>query len=230
MELDEVGSTNAWLMERAEETPDGLWLRAERQTAGRGRRGRSWSQQSGNLAASTLVRPAAVLPAQQLSFVAALALDDALAGWVAPQRRVLKWPNDLLLDGCKLAGILLERSGQAVVIGFGVNLVDYPGGVHPPATSLAAAGIDPPSAVQLLAALRESFTAWRLRWQDWGFEPVRTRFLERAHGLGARLVARLSDGTELTGSFDGLDGDGALRLRLDGGTIRAIHAADVFAL
>ncbi len=176
------------------------------------------------------MRPAAGLPAQQLSFVAALALDDALAGWVPAQRRALKWPNDLLLDGRKVAGILLERSGAAVVVGIGVNLAHHPEGLDPPATSLAAAGIAAPAPAQLLAALRESFTAWRLRWQEWGFEPVRARFLERAHGLGARLVARLADGSELVGNFDGLDGDGALRLRLDGGTIHAIHAADVFAL
>lgn len=165
-----------------------------------------------------------------MSFVAALALDDALANWVEPQKRALKWPNDLLLNGRKVAGISLERSAGAVVIGFGVNLAHHPLDIDPPATSLAAAGIAPPSPGQLLAALRESFTAWRLRWQEWGFEPVRARFMERAHGVGARLVARLADGTELIGSFDGLDGDGALRLRLDGGTIRAIHAADVFAL
>ncbi len=240
--LSEVGSTNDWLLARASGLADGQWLIADRQTAGRGRRGRTWldsgSDSAGNLMASVLVR--ADGPVQQLSFVAALALRAAIiaTGGQGPDapalpldaRLLAKWPNDLLLDGVKVSGILLEGSGDALVIGFGVNLVDAPTDTERPATSLAAAGIAAPAPVALLAALITAFAEYRRLWATQGFDPIRTRWLAAAAaGVGDRVVARLGAET-IEGRFEGLDPDGALTLRLDDGGLRAVHAGEVFAL
>jgi BirA family biotin operon repressor/biotin-[acetyl-CoA-carboxylase] ligase len=231
--LAEVGSTNDWLLARADALPDGHWVIADRQTAGRGRRGRAWSDGAGNLMASVLVRADGAV--QQLSFVAALALHVALAasggqGSETPAPRFwLKWPNDVLLDGAKVSGILLERAGNALVIGFGANLAQHPVETERPATSLAAAGLAVPSPMDMLARLMPAFVRYRRLWEDEGFEAIRTLWLARAAGLGDRVTARL--GTEtLEGRFEGLAADGALTLRLDDDSLRAIHAGEVFAL
>ena len=191
--LAEVGSTNDWLLERAVGLADGHWLIADRQTAGRGRRGRAWGDGAGNLMASVIVRANGAV--QQLSFVAALALLDALEaaggqGAATPAPRFhLKWPNDVLLDGAKVSGILLERAGNALVIGFGANLAQHPGGTERPATSLAAAGLAVPTPLALLALLMPAFAHYRAIWADEGFEAVRNRWLARAAGLGERITA-----------------------------------------
>jgi BirA family biotin operon repressor/biotin-[acetyl-CoA-carboxylase] ligase len=233
--LDEVGSTNDWLLEQAAVLPDGQWVRADRQTAGRGRRGRVWSDGLGNLMTSVLVR--AKGPVQQLSFVAAVALREAILAATngvqglspcPPEALRLKWPNDLLLQGRKLSGILLERSGDALVIGIGVNLASHPVIAERPATSLGAEGIAL-GPRELHLALVDCFDEWRARWALHGFAPVRAEWLRHATGLGDRVVARLGD-EALEGRFDGLDGEGALLLRLDDGDVRAIHAGEVFAL
>ncbi|GGE07842.1 biotin--[acetyl-CoA-carboxylase] ligase [Polymorphobacter glacialis] len=231
--LAEVGSTNDWLLARTSELPDGHWVIADRQTAGRGRRGRAWGDGAGNLMASVLVR--AEGPMQQLSFVAALALHTALAasggqgGDPPVPRFLLKWPNDLLLDGLKVSGILLERSGEALVIGLGVNIASSPDTTERPAISLAAAGLPAPAPLDLLARLMPAFAEYRGLWQTQGFDPIRTRWLARAAGVGDRITARL--GTEtLEGVFEGLEPDGALALRLDDGQLRPVHAGEVFAL
>ncbi|WP_426163370.1 biotin--[acetyl-CoA-carboxylase] ligase [Sandarakinorhabdus sp. DWP1-3-1] len=222
--LAEVGSTNDWLLARAGELSDGQWVLADRQTAGRGRRGRAWGDGAGNLMASVLVK--AEGPVQQLSFVAALALHTALA---QGDRIRLKWPNDLLLDGTKVSGILLERSATALVIGFGANLRSFPTGTERPAISLAAAGLPVPATTDLLAALITAFSGYRGLWATQGFEPIRSRWLALAAGVGDRIAARL--GTEtLEGRFEGLEPDGALALRLDDGSLRPVHAGEVFSL
>lgn len=231
-EFAELASTNDWMSEAASQgAAEGDWVRADRQTAGRGRRGRAWVSPPGNLYASTLVRlrpddP----PAQQLGFVAALALHEALAAWVEPRRMQLKWPNDLLLDGRKLSGILLERNGDAVIVGFGVNLAHYPTDVERPAISLAEAlGVSPEPQLAL-AALAEAWMRGLALWRDSGFGAIRQHWLDRAHPLGTELVARLADGSEWRGRFDGIDEAGALRLRLADSSVHLIHAADIFAL
>lgn len=231
VELEIVGSTNDWMVERAAAgAPDGLWVRADRQLAGRGRRGRSWASESGNVFATTLVRPQpGEGPPQQLSFVAALALDHVLQWWVPHERLALKWPNDVLFDCMKLSGILLESAAGGTVIGFGVNLVHHPDEVERPAISLVGGGIQPPSASEFVARLRDCFAGVRAKWRSHGFEPIREAWLERAAGRGGLLAARLGKET-LTGRFDGLAPDGALRLRLVDGSVRAIHAGEVFGL
>lgn len=207
--------------------PHGLWLRAEVQTGGKGRQGRSWVSPPGNLYASTLVRlMPGDPPAPTLALVAAVALDQLVAGYVGEARLSIKWPNDLLIDGAKLAGILLERAGDAVVVGFGLNLASYPEGLERPATSLAAAGLDPPDPGVSLSDLAESFARWLGRWRSEGLEPIRRQWLKRAHPVGAALAA----GDGLRGLFDGLDEDGALRLRLADGSVHVMHAGDVFLI
>jgi BirA family transcriptional regulator, biotin operon repressor / biotin---[acetyl-CoA-carboxylase] ligase len=225
----ETGSTNADVIALAETgVGEGFWLRAERQTAGRGRQGRAWSSPVGNLYASTLVRlrPSDPQPAT-LALVAAVALEEAV--WVFGAQPVLKWPNDLLIGGAKLSGILLERAGDAVVIGFGVNLAHAPEGIERAATSVAAHGTAPDPGV-FVETLAEAFARWLGRWRGEGLSPIRDRWLARAHPLGTALTARLADGSSEDGLFDGLTQDGALILRLADGATRVIHAGDVFLL
>jgi BirA family biotin operon repressor/biotin-[acetyl-CoA-carboxylase] ligase len=210
---------------------EGLWLRAEAQSSGRGRQGRDWASPPGNLYASTLVRlrPSDPPPAT-LALVAAVALDAAVRIWLddrAPLR--IKWPNDLLIGTAKLSGILLERSEDAVVIGFGVNLAHHPDLPDRLTTSLAAHGAAV-SAGDFLETLAESVSRWLDKWRGEGLVPVRSRWMERAHLPGTALDVRLPDGSTQHGLFDRLDADGALILRLADGTTRVIHAADVFLL
>jgi BirA family transcriptional regulator, biotin operon repressor / biotin---[acetyl-CoA-carboxylase] ligase len=159
--------------------------------------------------------------------VAAVALHEAVR--VFGVEAMLKWPNDLLVEGAKLSGILLERVEEAVVIGFGVNLADNPTDLARAATSLAAhaAAPDPHSFLEVLA---ERFAAWVERWRGTGIAPVREHWLAHAHPIGTPLTARLADGSTLDGLFEGLNGEGALILRLADGTRHVIHAGDVFLL
>nr|WP_184084213.1 biotin--[acetyl-CoA-carboxylase] ligase [Sphingomonas xinjiangensis] len=225
----QTGSTNADLAELARSgAGEGLWLRAERQTAGRGRQAREWVSPAGNLYASTLVRlrPSDPPPAT-LALVAAVALEEVVA--VFGVRATLKWPNDLLVEGAKLSGILLERVDDAVIIGFGVNLAEAPHDLDRAATSMAAHGGAPDP--QLFAdTLAESFERWVARWRGEELATVRDRWTARAHPVGTALTARLADGSSLDGLFGGLDASGALMLRLADGSVRVIHAADVFLL
>ena len=142
---------------------------------------------------------------------------------------MIKWPNDLLLDGAKLCGILLERADDAVVIGIGVNLAHHPEKLERPATSLGAHGVTPDPA-DFLETLATAFERWLSIWRNEGLAPVRTRWLDRAHPIGTALTARLPDGSAIDGLFSGLDSEGALILRLADGTSRVIHAADVFLI
>ena len=142
---------------------------------------------------------------------------------------VLKWPNDLLIDSAKISGILLERAGDAIVVGIGVNLAHHPTDTDRRATSLAAHGATPDPA-DFAETLADTFARWLSIWRGQGLAPVRTRWLERAHPIGTALTARLPDGSATDGLFNGLDSDGALILRLADGTARVIHAGDVFLL
>jgi BirA family biotin operon repressor/biotin-[acetyl-CoA-carboxylase] ligase len=211
---------------------EGLWLRADRQNGGRGRQGRAWVSPPGNLYASTLVRLRPTDPeAASLALVTAVALEEAVRAHIGPDGATvtIKWPNDLLVGGAKLSGILLERAGDAVVIGIGVNLAHHPHDLDRPATSLAALGtiVDPANFQETLA---DAFARWLGIWRGQGLAPVRARWLERAHPAGTPLTARLPDGAAVDGLFDGLDSGGALVLRLADGGRRVIHAADIFLI
>jgi BirA family biotin operon repressor/biotin-[acetyl-CoA-carboxylase] ligase len=210
---------------------EGFWLRAGRQTGGRGRQGRAWASPEGNLYASTLVRLRPHDPqAATLALVAAVALEEVVSAYLPRAHAVrIKWPNDLLLDGAKLSGILLERADAAVVIGVGVNLAHHPTDLARPATSLAAHGATPDPA-DFLETLADAFERWLGIWRAEGLGPVRARWLDRAHVPGTALTARLPDGSAVDGLFAGLDHEGALILRLADGTTRVIHAADVFLI
>ena len=232
-----TGSTNADMLELAQGgASEGMWLRAERQTAGRGRQGRDWASPEGNLYASTLVRlrPSDPPPAT-LARVAGVALEETVRlfldreGTGRAAGLALKWPNDLLLDGAKLSGILLERSGDCVVIGMGVNLAHHPEGLDRRTTSLAAHGAAADPAL-FLETLAEIFTRWVARWRGEGIGPVRDRWAARAHPPGTARTARLPDGSAIEGLFLGLDSDGALRLRLADGSAHAMRAGDIFLL
>jgi BirA family biotin operon repressor/biotin-[acetyl-CoA-carboxylase] ligase len=162
-------------------------------------------------------------PAPTLALVAAVALQTVIAVHV-PQARI-KWPNDLIADGAKLAGILLEREGEAVVVGFGANLAIYPDDVPRPATSVAALAGSAPDPHGFLETLASSFDAALVLWRSEGIAPLRKRWLAAAHPPGTPLSTPAGEG-----AFDGLDDGGALRLRLADGSMRVIHAGDVFLI
>jgi len=227
----ETGSTNDDLASLAREgAAEGLWLRAERQTGGRGRQGREWHSPAGNLYASTLVRlRPADPPAPTLALVAAVALHEVASAFAGGARIEIKWPNDLMVGGAKLSGILLERLDDAVIVGFGVNLADHPDQTARPATSFVALGGAPDAAI-FLEALAESFARWLGRWRDEGLAPIRARWLAAAHPPGTALSTHTASGAWVEGLFEGLDESGALRLRLTDGSAHIVHAGDVFLI
>jgi BirA family biotin operon repressor/biotin-[acetyl-CoA-carboxylase] ligase len=225
---DELDSTNSQARRLAEGGEQGpLWISAARQTAGRGRRGRVWTSGEGNLAATLLLRPEA--PASvtgQLSFVAALAAAETTAHFAPSAVITVKWPNDVLAEGKKLAGLLLEGGPGWLAIGIGINLASFPDGTEFPATSLAQLGIAPPTAEEALTVLAARFAHWYDVWMKDGFEPIRSAWLVRAAGLGAPIRARLPNETR-EGVFEGIDQSGALLLN-EQGSVRAIAAGEVF--
>jgi BirA family biotin operon repressor/biotin-[acetyl-CoA-carboxylase] ligase len=231
LHVPETGSTNADLRQLAEAGgEDGLWLRADRQTAGRGRQGRDWSSPIGNYYGSTLVRLRPGDPmAATLALVAAVAIEDAVRSCVPNigARLALKWPNDLLIDGAKLSGILLERTGDAVIIGMGINLASAPDLSDRATTALVDHGVTvAPATMQALLA--DAMTRWLAVWRRQGLASIIERWEARAHPRSTPLTARLPDGQALTGVFDGLASDGALRLTLADGAAHVIHAGDIF--
>jgi BirA family biotin operon repressor/biotin-[acetyl-CoA-carboxylase] ligase len=227
-----TGSTNDdMLAEAAAGAAEGLWLRADCQTGGKGRQGRDWESPRGNLYASTLVRlRPADPPAPSLALVAAVALHETLALFAAGAPIAIKWPNDILAGTAKLAGILLERVDQCVVAGFGANLAAYPPVTSRPATSLAELGAAAPDPQLVCETLSESLARWLARWRGEGLAPVRAAWLAAAHPRGTALSTHGPDGHRLEGLFEGLDGGGALRLRLADGSIHIVHAGDVFLI
>ena len=228
-----LGSTNAEALRLARQGECGpLWVVADRQTAGRGRRGRTWISPPGNLYASLLLTEAAPVEHwPELSFVAALAVHDAVVE-VAPDlkpRLAIKWPNDLVLAGAKFAGILIEGENGAVAVGIGINCADHPAGMDYPATDLAAAGA-PVSPAALFGALSVKMIGRIAQWNGGeGFSTIRTDWLARAAGLGEEVRVRLAD-RDLTGRFEAIDPAGSLVLRLPTGKTTTIAAGDVFML
>ncbi len=215
---------------------------AGEQSKGRGRRGREWLSKPGNLYASLLMRPDfAAEKAMQLSFVAANGLAEAISGVLAEGTSVTcKWPNDILVEGRKVSGILLETSTvgkeagnggnpQWLIIGFGVNIEHFPDDAEFPATSLIGEGADREKATPalLLESICRRFQAGFATWRKLGFAPVRRSWLARAHGLGGPVRVRL-ERRSLDGTFRELDEDGALLLETGAGETLRITAGDVF--
>ncbi|MFN3970484.1 MAG: biotin--[acetyl-CoA-carboxylase] ligase [Gemmobacter sp.] len=234
--LDRVDSTNAEAVRRMAQAP--VWVLAGEQTGGRGRRGRAWASPRGNFHATLVMRPGGGAGDAALrSFVAALALREALAAVTgAGAALALKWPNDVLLSGGKVAGILLEAAGDGVrvahlAVGIGVNLIAAPDaafleeGALRPVTVLGETGVRvEPRA--LLDHLAPAFARWEAVLVAEGFAPVRAEWLAHAARLGEPIRARTGAETR-EGVFETLDATGALVLRMGGGRV-AIPAADVF--
>jgi BirA family biotin operon repressor/biotin-[acetyl-CoA-carboxylase] ligase len=229
-----LGSTNAEALRCARGGESGpLWIAAVRQTAGRGRRGRAWISPAGNLYASLLLTaPAPVRRWPELSFVAALAVHDAileLAPGLAPMLGI-KWPNDLLLDDAKLAGILVEgecADPAAVAVGIGVNCTSHPTEIDQSATDLACAG-ESISPDRLLLAISSKMLGRLEQWRAGAdFSIIRMEWLARARGRGQEVAVRLAAG-EVIGRFEGLDESGALILRMRGGDQMRITTGDVY--
>lgn len=229
-------STNAEALRLAPLIEGKAWVITHDQYQGRGRRGRGWAMPPGNFAGSLALRPTGDARLAALySFVAALALADALAAVIGPAARLaLKWPNDVLLNGGKVAGILLESAGQggavsALAVGIGVNLAAAPpadpGAAFAPVSILEETGIavTPEDFLDLLAP---AFAAWEARLLAEGFEPIRQAFLARAARLGETIIARTGN-AEITGRFEGIDPTGALILTTAAGR-QAVPAADVY--
>lgn len=236
--LDQTDSTNADARRRADAGETGpLWIVARRQTEGRGRRGRSWESQDGNLF-STLLQLTRKSPAEaaQVTFVAALAIADLLDAYAPASLVTIKWPNDVMLAGQKTSGVLVESGahesgGLWLAVGIGVNLAHAPEGTERPATALvhhlrgdvAAA----PTVEAAAAKLAEAFDVWMTRWETLGFQPILDAWRTRTPGLDGPAVARLGRET-VEGTAEGVAPDGALKLRLADGSLRLISAGDVF--
>lgn len=224
--IRETGSTNADLaarLARGDYVAEGAWLVADRQTAGKGRLGREWQDGAGNFMGSTVVRPGPGDPSPEtLALVAGLAVHEVISPTVAV---FLKWPNDVLAGGAKLAGILLERAKDAVIVGIGVNLVRAPEVADRATASLAGLGgeIDRDT---FAAALAQQFATDLDRWRSYGLGPIVNRWNAAGHPIGTPL--EIDDSSErLAGTFAGLSDTGALQLRLADGSLRAIHAGEV---
>lgn len=227
----ETGSTNAELVGRlqaGEAVPEGYWLVADRQTAGRGRQGRAWSDGHGNFMGSTVVHGGAGdPPLHTLALVAGLALQAVAArGVAADARPFLKWPNDLMIGHAKIAGILLERTGDAVVVGIGVNLAVAPQVEGRETAALVDLGftLDRDGFANELAA---SFAAELRCWRQGGLDPVVSRWQAVAHPPGTPIVVGEPGEVALTGTFAGLDRQGALILARADGTRQSINAGEV---
>ena len=231
--LGDVGSTNDEARQRLEMLGDGPYVvTGARQLSGRGRRGRAWVSPEGNVYASFALRPDAPLSRfPELSFVAALAVSDAAIEVVPDGTRVrCKWPNDVLVDGAKVSGILLETAatpqGQAVIVGIGVNVISKPADTPYPATALAEydAAI---RADTVFEALSRALARRISQWEAGGFPAVRADWMARADALNEQVIARLSD-REVRGRFVDLDEDGALLLETGAGDMVRIAAGDIF--
>ncbi|ODA68505.1 Bifunctional ligase/repressor BirA [Methyloligella halotolerans] len=242
LRLDSTDSTNAEALRRASAGEDGpLWIWSARQSRGRGRSGRDWQSQTGNLFASLLISPSCPLAtAVQLGLVAGLAAHQAAATVIREAGKAellpkltLKWPNDVFLGSAKLAGILVENAAtpdenrSTVVIGTGINLAHHPETLPKPATSLAAHDMEVQPA-EMLRALSETTDRWLKKWSDGaGFQEVRSAWMDRANAIGDPISVQLPN-ERLEGRFQGLDATGALRLELQDHKERRITAGDVF--
>ncbi|MBD2841710.1 biotin--[acetyl-CoA-carboxylase] ligase [Erythrobacter rubeus] len=231
--VEETGSTNADLaaaVRAGERVNEGSWLVAERQNAGRGRQGREWFDGSGNFMGSTVVAiKAGDKPPATLSFVAALSVFEAASDAVGDGANVqLKWPNDVMLEGAKLSGILLEMVAEHVVVGIGVNLAQAPDLAERRIVAIADF-VKPPPLRDFADDLARVFARELQSWRDTSLSDMLERFLALSiHSQGAPIRVHDADGEFVEGTFAGLEeSDGALRLRLADGAERVIRAGDI---
>jgi len=228
----ETGSTNGDLLARlagGTAVAEGHWLVADRQAQGRGRLGRAWSDGAGNFMGSTVVHLGpGDPPAGSLALAIGLALAEAVAPWVpAPAHPLLKWPNDVMIGTAKLAGILLERVGDAVVVGVGVNLVAAPEIAGRATVALTQFG-PAPDRDDFAATLAAAVAAEVQRWRAYGLGPQIARWSAAAHPVGTPLtVSQPGGAAPISGWFAGLAEDGALRLAMADGSAHTIHAGDI---
>jgi BirA family biotin operon repressor/biotin-[acetyl-CoA-carboxylase] ligase len=232
LSLAEAGSTNEEALARAREGENGpLWIVTQRQTAGRGRRGRTWETSHGNLAASFL-RVTNIAPARSatLSLVAGLATAEAVRACAPGLSLSLKWPNDVLVDHAKLAGILLESEavpqGLTTVTGIGINVLSAPEALTYPATSLAALG-RAVRAEELFLALADAWLDYEKVWDEGrGMSRIRTLWLQHAAGVGSEITVTLGDRV-VSGTFESLDEQGRLLLRARDASLMPVSAGEV---
>lgn len=211
------------------------WILADAQSAGRGRRGRVWQSPKGNLM-TTVYQPGRIETerAGQLSFVAGLALADTVSSLIGPDGTVsIKWPNDVLVGGAKISGILLESGAASdahldwVCVGMGLNLAHFPDNTPYLATSIAAHTGHRPDNLAVLEVLASAFDRYYRQWQDFGFSVIVTKWRQQAHNLGREIIVRLEK-SELSGIFEDIDDTGALILCSEDGERHIVSAGDVF--
>ncbi|HWV54897.1 biotin--[acetyl-CoA-carboxylase] ligase [Pseudorhodoplanes sp.] len=230
---ESLDSTNSEALRLARSGEGGpLWIVAREQTAGRGRRGREWVSAGGNLATSLLVSlPVTPAVAATLGFVASLAVRDACSAQAQGAVFALKWPNDVLADGAKVAGLLLESEARAgtlaIVIGIGVNVASAPSGMPYPAAFLRSFAPEI-TAGSVFSQLTDAWMGYAGRWDEGhGFDVIRRAWLAQARGIGQAISVRTGDRVE-SGIFETLDEEGRLILRKTDGMIRVISAGDVY--
>lgn len=227
----ETGSTNADVAARlrsGDALPEGTWLVTDRQTQGRGRHGREWFDGKGNFMGSTVVQAHFGDPAPgTLSLVAGLAVHEAVTPWLRTDHEAqLKWPNDLMIGPAKLVGILLEREGNAVIVGIGVNLAVAPELPDRETVSLSALGVQI-ARDDFAASLAAAFARELERWRTYGLAPIINRWLAAAHPVGTPLKVNVLGEQPLEGTFTGLTAEGALQLRFADGTTHVVQSGEV---
>lgn len=227
--MAETASTNADLKQLVSQTTidEGYWLRAEKQSGGVGRLGRKWESPVGNLYCSTIigVRPGDP-PPSSLAFVTGLAVYQVIGSYLPRTKVMLKWPNDILLDGAKVCGILLERVGDHVVAGIGVNISVAPVIAGRAVTRLNAHGAEV-DAADFLNRLTVTFAEFVASWRELGLHYILDQWQKAAHPLGSAIMTSDEQGQKLRGNFAGLAADGALRLSKADGTLIEIRSGDV---
>ncbi len=230
-----TGSTNAdliALLRTGEPVPDGYWLRAGTQTGGKGRGGRTWISPPGNLYASTVINLASSdPPPQTLALAMGLAVHEQVTSLLMVQdhpRVLIKWPNDVLVGSAKVAGILLERSGNAIVVGIGINLAFAPDIAERQTACIAALNPDyEAGADHALTSLVPRVAQSVARWRSEGLAALIQRWNNAAIPTGSPLSVNTNENEILRGTFGGLDPTGALLLRLANGATQTIHAGEV---
>jgi BirA family biotin operon repressor/biotin-[acetyl-CoA-carboxylase] ligase len=228
-----IDSTNKEAIRRLHQgDASGLWITASEQTLGRGRSGRDWESKPGNLFCSLIQKTDGdIRKSSQLSFVAALAVHNTITEFIDPDRVKCKWPNDILVVGRKISGILLEsyvsdNGTNYMIIGIGVNVAHHPEKTLYETTHINAETDQVLSHIDVFFVLTHKMSGWIEAWQSKGFEYIRKNWLSVATGLGSKISVRLPN-EQFEGRFIDLDSSGALKLETDN-EIKLIHSGDVF--